>query len=185
MRSCSTSMGRLDWIIGCHYKGFPDYITSVRNPIGCNMSFKKEVFNRIGCFNTNLGRIGEKLIGSEEVEYSLRIIKNNPSSKILYNPYAVVYHNVPKKRTTIKYLINRSFFEGYSKALISDITLKQSKNIYAEYTYIKNIFKKAIPLRIKNIYKLKSIYELLTLFLSMSLVFIGYLYGKFFARARK
>ena len=52
----------LDWVIGCSYKGAPEVRSLVRNAIGCNMSFRKTVFEKVGGFNTNLGRFGDVLL---------------------------------------------------------------------------------------------------------------------------
>ena len=57
----------LYWIIGCSYKGLPECKTCVRNPIGCNMSFRKSVFDKAGLFTTSIGRFGKKLLAGEEI----------------------------------------------------------------------------------------------------------------------
>jgi len=43
--------GELDWIVGCTYTGQPTERAEVRNLMGCNMSFRREVFERIGGFD--------------------------------------------------------------------------------------------------------------------------------------
>ena len=169
----------LDWIIGCSYKGFPDSKTFIRNPIGCNMSFKKQIFKRVGYFRNTIGRVGKMLIGSEEMEFSLRILEKIPRAKIIYDPSAIVYHMVSKNRTNLKYLIKRSFFEGVSKALISDCISNPSKVLSTEYNYLRHLLTVAIPYRLKRFYNLESFSQLLTLMLSVSFVLVGYFVGKF------
>jgi hypothetical protein len=44
-----------------------------RYPIGGNMAFRREVFDRVGGFDTSLGRTGGALIGGEEKELFFRI----------------------------------------------------------------------------------------------------------------
>lgn len=126
----------LDWIVGCTYKGMPDYKTEIRNPIGANMAFRREVFEKVGFFETFVGRFGKKLLGSEETELCLRLKNKYPEVKIIYDPAAIVYHKVPKERTRIGYVLKRAYYEGISKAILSNkFKLKDEKN------YLKFLFK--------------------------------------------
>ncbi|MEM2087032.1 MAG: glycosyltransferase family 2 protein [Archaeoglobaceae archaeon] len=126
----------LDWIVGCTYKGMPDYKTEIRNPIGANMAFRREVFEKVGFFETLVGRFGKKLLGSEETELCLRVKNKYPEVKIIYAPAAIVYHKVPKERTRIGYVLKRAYYEGVSKAILSNkFKLKDEKN------YLKFLFK--------------------------------------------
>ena len=45
----------LDWIVECTYKGMPETKAVVRNPIGANMAFRREVFDVAGTFRPKLG----------------------------------------------------------------------------------------------------------------------------------
>jgi glycosyltransferase involved in cell wall biosynthesis len=58
------------WVVGCTYRGMPVRATSVRNLIGCNMSFRREVATRAGGFHSGLGRVGTRPLGCEETELS-------------------------------------------------------------------------------------------------------------------
>ena len=51
----------LNWIIGCSYKGQSSHREYIRNPIGCNMSFRKTVFDNVGYFRVDIGRYGNNL----------------------------------------------------------------------------------------------------------------------------
>ena len=64
--------GELDWIIGCTYTGQPTAQAEVRNLMGCNMSFRREVFERVGGFAEDIGRIGKNPLGCEETELCIR-----------------------------------------------------------------------------------------------------------------
>ncbi len=68
----------VDWIVGCSYKGFKEKKSIIRNPIGCNMSFRRSVFEEIGYFRTDMGRFGKMLLSNEETEISMRINKKMP-----------------------------------------------------------------------------------------------------------
>lgn len=109
----------LDWIVGCTYKGMPETKSEVRNPIGANMSFRKEAFEIVGLFRTEVGRYGKKLLSGEEAEFAMRLKKLMPNAKIIYDPSAIVYHRVPKSRTKLRYAMRRAYYEGYSKAILA------------------------------------------------------------------
>ena len=38
------------WVVGCTYRGMPETAMPVRNLIGCNMSFRREIFSEVGLF---------------------------------------------------------------------------------------------------------------------------------------
>lgn len=165
----------LDWIVGCSYKGLPDHKACVRNPIGCNMSFKKTVFDKVGYFKSNVGRQGKKLLGGEEPELSLRLLDKISNAKIIYDPLAIVHHKVPKSRSTLKYFMNRSFYEGVSKRIMKSLLKSKSiKVLSVENQYLKYLLKVSIPSRLLKIHKLDNILQVLMLILSMSLVLMGY-----------
>ena len=52
----------LNWVIGCSYKGLSNRREAVRNPIGCNMSFRQSIFEEVGYFRLDIGRLGKTLL---------------------------------------------------------------------------------------------------------------------------
>lgn len=169
----------LDWIVGCSYNGLPRSKTFVRNPIGCNMSFRKAVFDKIGYFSCDIGRNGTKLISGEETEFSLRVLKNFGDFRIIYDSAVIVCHKVPRDRTNLKYLMKRALHGGLSIALIVNSIKSNSINtLSTENKYLSYLFKYAIPLRLRRILKLKNILQLLVLFMAIFIVAAGYLIGK-------
>lgn len=169
----------LNWIVGCSYKGLPENKSLIRNPIGCNMSFRKTVFEKVGYFRTDIGRFGKKLTANEETAFSIRVLEKMPGSKIVYDPSAVVYHMVDKTRANLKYVLKRSFYEGVSKALITDSKSNPLRVLSTENRYLRYLFKTAIPSRLRRIYKFKSTCHLPILFFSTCSVLTGFLFGKF------
>jgi len=71
-------------------------------PIGANMAFRSEVFEKYGHFNTDLGRRGSELEGGDEKEVFLRLKKEK--EEIHYVPSVKVDHIIPQKRLTMKYI---------------------------------------------------------------------------------
>lgn len=167
----------LDWIVGCSYKGLPNKRSTIRNPIGCNMSFRKTVFEKVGYFRSDIGRLGKKLLASEETEFSIRVLRKIPYSKIIYEPSALVYHRVNRSRESLKHVWRRSFYEGVSKALISFKSDPQM-TLSTEDLYLKYLLEVAIPSRLRRIYRFENICQLASLLFSMFAVFAGFLSGK-------
>ncbi|MBK7128951.1 MAG: glycosyltransferase family 2 protein [Crocinitomicaceae bacterium] len=85
-------------------------------PRGSNMSFRLDVFQKAGMFNTELGRIGKGLGGGEEKDIFQRIY-NFPELKVVYIPNAIVYHCVPVERTTAEFIRKQALGTGYSERL--------------------------------------------------------------------
>jgi glucosyl-dolichyl phosphate glucuronosyltransferase len=62
-----------NWVVGCSWTGGPDTLSQVRNMIGCNMSFRKEVYHTSGGFRDSLGRLGmNSIVSCEETEFCIR-----------------------------------------------------------------------------------------------------------------
>ena len=105
-----------DWVVGCSYRGLPRKVSPVRNFIGCNMSFRSEIFSIVGGFQDDLGRVAASPGGCEETDLCIRIGNHWPEGILLYEPQAVVRQVVPANRENLRYFLSRCFLEGRSKA---------------------------------------------------------------------
>jgi glycosyltransferase involved in cell wall biosynthesis len=108
-----------NWVVGCTYRGMPDRTAPVRNLIGCNMSFRREVFQIDDGFRNGIGRVGTLPVGCEETEFCIRLSQRRPQSQLLHEPMARVRHRVPAGRATWRYFLRRCYSEGISKALVA------------------------------------------------------------------
>lgn len=108
-----------DWVVGCTYRGMPQSIAPVRNLIGANMSFRREVFAEVGEFRSGMGRLGSIPAGCEETELCIRTLQRWPHRIMLYNPAARVKHRVPARRAHTSYFRARCYAEGLSKAQVA------------------------------------------------------------------
>ncbi len=110
------------WVVGCSYAGQPLTLGEVRNVLGANMSFRRTAFDRVGLFNSAIGRNATETrpLGCEETELCIRIRSEFPDSRILYEPLAVVYHRVDRSRATWRYFRERCYAEGVSKELVAE-----------------------------------------------------------------
>jgi glucosyl-dolichyl phosphate glucuronosyltransferase len=85
-------------------------------PLGANMAFRREVFEKIGGFNPELGRIGAKLLGGEETDLFKRLAESGCSGK--YQPKAVVNHVLEPERLRKAYFRKVYFHGGQSRGLL-------------------------------------------------------------------
>lgn len=124
-----------DWVVGCSYRGLPPQRSEVRNMIGANMSFRRDVFDRAGTFAHGIGRIGTRPLGGEETELSIRARRAYPGARVMYEPAARVNHRVPAARGTARYFLNRCYSEGLSKAAIA-VLVGADRALASERTYV-------------------------------------------------
>jgi GT2 family glycosyltransferase len=108
-----------DWVVGCSYRGQPTRTAAVRNMIGSNMSFRREVFEEVGGFDPSVGRVGANPVGCEETELCIRATARWPETRIVLEPRARVRHTVPAVRGSWRYFRSRCFAEGRSKAQVT------------------------------------------------------------------
>lgn len=111
-----------------------------RYPIGGNMAFRREVFEKYGLFSTELGRTGNSLIGGEEKDLFMRITRGDNDScldpgesdgtgsaashkkvseLIWWVPGAVVDHIIPPSRVTKEHFVKQSRMVGVSGRIIA------------------------------------------------------------------
>jgi cellulose synthase/poly-beta-1,6-N-acetylglucosamine synthase-like glycosyltransferase len=107
-----------DWVVGCTHSGMPAEAKPVRNLVGANMSFRRELLVGLGGFTTDLGRVGDRPVGCEETELCIRTHQKSPDLVVLYDPRARVDHLVPSQRATMRYFLARCAAEGRSKAVL-------------------------------------------------------------------
>jgi GT2 family glycosyltransferase len=132
-----------DWVVGCTYTGLPLGQAPVRNLIGANMSFRREVFELVGGFTEGLGRLGTRPLGCEETELAIRIRQRRPGARLLYEPSAVVHHHVPRQRARWRYFGARCYAEGLSKAAVSRLVGARD-GLAAERQYVRRVLPRAV-----------------------------------------
>lgn len=111
-----------DWVVGCSYRGQATDPASMRNMIGCNMSFRRSALLMAGLFSEDLGRVGQNAAGVEETELCLRARNTFPTAHYAHNPSARVDHHIEGYRASWRYFFRRSISEGRSKAQMATLT---------------------------------------------------------------
>ena len=77
---------------------------------GGNFGFRREIFARIGNFDTALGRKGGANIGGEDTEIYRRMIEMG--CKVLWVPDAIVYHRIQHSKLRRRYFLDLHFRQG-------------------------------------------------------------------------
>lgn len=107
-----------DWVVGCSYRGLPESVGPVRNPIGASMSLRTGLALEVGGFDAAVGRVGTRPRGCEETELALRLTASRAGSAVFYVPAAAVDHHVAHERLQFGYFLRRCWHEGISKAAV-------------------------------------------------------------------
>ncbi|MGV1036682.1 MAG: glycosyltransferase family 2 protein [Candidatus Nanopelagicales bacterium] len=123
------------WVVGCDYRGLPESGDEIRNPIGASMGIRRPVFDVIGTFNDEVGRVGALPVGCEETELCIRLRQEIPGIHIVRDTAPVVRHFVPKARQNLRYFASRCFHEGRSKAAMTAV-VGASDGLSAERSYV-------------------------------------------------
>ena len=79
-------------------------------PLGANMAFRKEMFEKYGGFRTDLGRCADNLLCNEDTEFGRRLLVRG--EQLRYEPSAVMHHPVYENRLQKKYLLAWWFGKG-------------------------------------------------------------------------
>lgn len=87
--------------------------------------FRKELFDKYGEFNTDLGRKGSSLLGAEDKDFFLRLMNGNESC--YYLPKARIYHHIPAEKLTEAFFDKMTYSIGKSERIR---TLNIGKQFY-------------------------------------------------------
>jgi GT2 family glycosyltransferase len=91
-----------------------------RPPYGANMAFKNDMFEKYGCFRTDLGPSPGSAIRNEDTEFGRRLLA--AGEQLFYEPSAIVYHVVQLDRIQKKYFLDWWF--DYGRAEIRELGRK-------------------------------------------------------------
>ncbi|WP_433223724.1 glycosyltransferase family 2 protein [Microtetraspora malaysiensis] len=112
-----------DWTVGCTYRGMPVERAPIRNVMGGNAAFRRDVVSEVGGFSTAIGRSVQgrrsRPLGCEETEFCIRLSQRRPGAVLLFEPGAAIGHKVSAERARFGYFRARCYAEGLSKALVT------------------------------------------------------------------
>ncbi len=167
-----------DWVVGCTYRGLPTTTAAVRNLIGCNMSFRREVFATVGGFRNGMGRVGTRPVGCEETELCIRIRQQWPHASLRYEPQARVLHHVPTVRAGWGYFRARCYAEGLSKAQVAHF-VGAEQGLATERTYTLRTLPLGVLRGLRDLLRLDAsgLLRALAIVAGLLITTLGYLCG--------
>ncbi len=78
--------------------------------IGCNVAFKREIFDAIGYFDPDFGPGSNHQLVVEDVDFLYRVCKSG--FKIVYSPNVLVYHNHGRRTDAESTSVSRNYVRG-------------------------------------------------------------------------
>ena len=84
-------------------------------PGGGNAAYRRDVFDKVGLFNVELGRKGDSLIGAEEKDLFDKM--TTLGMTFYYLPDAILYHLIPPKKLTRDYFDRLTISIGRSERM--------------------------------------------------------------------
>lgn len=126
-----------DWLpdIAYNYYGLtrfgeiPRWLSRGEYPVSANAAIRKAVFESVGLFNSNLGRVGNSLISWDETEFFMRLYRSG--GQVIYTPHAIVRHRITKQRLSKLWLIRRVFSDGISQVIAEgENSTRNRKQLY-------------------------------------------------------
>ncbi|WP_435358641.1 glucosyl-dolichyl phosphate glucuronosyltransferase [Haloarchaeobius sp. DFWS5] len=164
------------WLVGCDEKGFGEHMEEMRNTYGSNISFRRDVLLHVGGYDENTGRKGEKHIQAHESTVGAKI-RREYGRGVIYNKEAVVNHKLLGYRGDFRWLVGRSFWQGYSKRIMDHIIPEASAD---KNEYLADLLLKYVPERIANLVKdpeTAKVKQFVAIFVFTAAVGFGYLYA--------
>jgi glycosyltransferase involved in cell wall biosynthesis len=165
------------WLVGVTHRGFADGAGEVRNTFGSNISFRANVFEALGGFNVDIGgRKGDKNLQGGETELCARM-REAHGQGVWYDPEAEVAHKVFEYRTELRWLLDRAFWQGYSKRAMEVLVERGSGD---EEMFLRKLVTEFIPRRISRLLRnpsFSNVTQLITVFVITGFVGVGYIYA--------
>ncbi len=115
-----------DWIFGCAYEGLPTELAPTPRLIGANMSARATAFRQLGGFRS---------ADFDDLDLCTRLAHEFPTSRIMFEPRAVVHHFVPRKRVSWHYFWTRCFLVNRDK-VPAFASMGEAANMSAERAFV-------------------------------------------------
>ena len=164
------------WLVGCTERGFAEDGDQIRNGYGSNVSYRRDVFLDVGGYDVNTGRKGDRHIQAHEAPVGIRI-REEYGKGVVYVEDAVVHHTLFDYRGEFRWLVFRSFWQGFSKRVMELLYPGAQGN---ESAFLKDLFVRALPARVKRTVAERSAApakEALAILVFTGAVGLGYAYG--------
>jgi glycosyltransferase involved in cell wall biosynthesis len=171
------------WLVGVTHRGFgpgggwEGWTTEgeVRNTMGSNISFRAETFTALDGFETDIGgRKADNHLQGGEAELCARLLSEFDEG-VWYVPEAEVAHRVFDYRTEPRWLLERAFWQGYSKRGMEHFVPESAGE---EDAFLGDLLTRFVPQRLRSLVRRPSAEKLSQLlFLGLFTVAVGLGYG--------
>ena len=164
------------WLVGCVEPGFAETGEEIRNGYGSNISFRRDVFLEAGGYDTHTGRRGDKHIQAHEAPVCIRI-REVTGRGVIYTDDAVVDHKLFDYRGEFRWLVARSFWQGYSKRVM-DLLYPDEDGDEADFLHF--LFLDRVPRRARGVVTAPSVaavLQIIAIVVFTGAVGLGYLYA--------
>jgi glycosyltransferase involved in cell wall biosynthesis len=95
-----------------------EYGVGISWPLGVNVAYRRDVFDRVGYFDPSLGRKAGTLRNQAQREWHIRA--KAAGVRGIYVPDMLVYHRVTADRLTRQYFRRWYYWHGISRAILTD-----------------------------------------------------------------
>ena len=164
------------WLVGCTERGFATEGEEIRNGYGSNVSYRRSAFLSVGGYDPNTGRKGDRHVQAHEAPVGIRL-RERYGHGVTYTDGAVVHHKLFAYRGEFRWLLFRSFWQGFSKRVMAILYPGGQGN---EGAYLRDLFAEYLPERATkailgpSLAQAKQIGAILAFTAAVGL---GYLYG--------
>ena len=111
-----------------------------RVPLGVNMAFRREAFDRAGLFDNQIGRKAGTLLGQEVREWCQRA--RAAGLRGFYSPDLVVQHVIPADRLNRRYFRRWFYWHGISRAILYEtkgLDMEQPERFSFDFSKVPHI----------------------------------------------
>ena len=109
-------------------------------PVGANMAFRREVFDRYGIFDPDFGVLGNIGIDADETDICYKIQRDG--KRLLYCPDALAYHCIEEDKMNWRWMIRRAYTAGKGSAMVQ---LKHNSAFQVFMFGLKSLIRKKEP----------------------------------------
>ena len=134
------------WLVGVTHRGFREDEGPVRNTFGANITFRADVFDELGGYNTDFGKDHGHNLQGEETELCARLFEQY-RERLYYVPDAVVHHCVYDWQLSWKWLFDRAYWQGVTKEHLQESV---PDSIKTESAFLRMVLLSAFPSYVKK-----------------------------------
>jgi GT2 family glycosyltransferase len=161
------------WTVGGAYVGLPTTTSEVRNVWSGNMAVRTSLFRGVGGFDTDLSK-RDATPRPEDTDLCIRMAAAT-GGQWMYVPSAVINHDIPPARASLRFFVSRCFSEGRGKALLRN-SLEASSFLETERDYARRVVR-AVLSRVGSLRPAPGL-QALVMLLGLSCAGCGYVLGR-------